>query len=197
MGVAVDGVQKLCSRRLQQLAEIGVEVGKRDLTQPLGAEIHDTVDAQGREVIGHVAQLQALEQAADHRRLADPAAPDHRHHPQARVLEEIPDLLGFVLAILEPGGRRGGRSIDEFRDTLGRDRLGRLALALQGAFDALRGSPGSSLRVRDGLFLCGDLFPQLLDLLLNAGPFGVFGPPQVALGIGEPFLEPLQQTFGG
>ena len=171
-------------------------MGKGDLTQPLGAQIHDAVDAQGAQVIGQVARLQGLEQAADHGRLADPAAPDHRHHPQARVLEEIPDLLGLHVAILEPGWRRGGWRIDEFRDVLGRDRLGGLALALQGAFNAFLGFPGRTLRVRDGLFLRGDLCPQLLDLLLDAGPFCVFGPRQVALSVEEPFLEPLQQTFG-
>ena len=166
------------------------------MTQSLGAQIHDAVDAQGSQAIGHVARLEGLEQAADHGRLADPAAPDHGHHPQARILEEIPDLLGLHVAILEPGWRRDGWWIDEFRDVLGRDRLGGLALACQGAFNTFLGFPGRTFRVRDGLFLRGDLCPQLLDLLLDAGPFRVFGPRQVALSVEEPFLEPLQQTFG-
>ncbi len=45
------------------------------------------------------------------------------------------------------------------------------------------GFPGRTLRVRDGLFLRGDLFPQLLDLLLDAGPFCGSGPRQVALRV--------------
>jgi hypothetical protein len=52
----------------------------------------------------------------------------------------------------------------------------------QDAFDALRGFPGCTLRVRDGLFLRGDLFPERADLLLDANAFRVVGPQQVALG---------------
>ena len=102
------------------------------------------------EVAFHVrdpARLQALEQPAHHRGLADPAPPDHGHHPDPRVGHIPGQQAGLHLPVLEPGRRRRRRRVDELRRPhrlrLGRDLLPHDPAADRGA--ASRPGPAASV----------------------------------------------------
>ena len=183
--------------RGQELEQVLVQVRRVDPPRADGAQVDDAIDVQRPEVVGQAAPLQRLQDAADRRRLADPAAADHRHQPLRLVLQEVADQLRLDVAVLEVARGDGRRRVEEPGAGDARDRLRRLPLPLQAPRDALLGSLLRRFGVGDDPPLGLDLRLQLGDVIPDACLLlGTLGAAQVAFRIRQAILQRLEHAGG-
>src|SRR5205823_3145370 len=110
-----------------------------------------------------------------HRCLAHTAAPENSHHPLCLVLQELANETGLNVAVLKVMGCNTRRRIDELTALEARDRLRRLPLAFDAAFDALLDTLLCLFGVFDDPLLLRDLALQFFDVVLDADALRVAG----------------------
>ena len=153
------------------------------------AEIHDAVNRQLAQLVGQPAAFERLQQTTDHRRLAHPAAPHHRQHPQPVLAQKVPDQPGFDVAVLEIGRGRHRWWIHELRPRRYRLRALRLALALQPRPDTRFGLLGRRHGIRHQPALRLDALAQLKDRALDARLLTRIDAGQFSLGFRQTNFE--------
>ena len=135
--VLVDALQPLRIIRWQQTQQARDQGRVLHLVHPVAAQVHDPARRDLGQVAFHIrdpAGLQPFEQPANHRRLADPAAPSHAHQPDPRVGHVFGQQARLHPPALEPGRSHRRRRVDELRRPH-RLRLSRGLLALDPAAD--------------------------------------------------------------
>src|SRR5205085_948674 len=135
----------------EKLREVGIKIGHVDAARARRAQVDDAVHFERAAVVWQLPAFERLQEAADERRLASPAAPDDSRQAQGLVLEEAAEHPRLDVPILKVLGGESRRRVDELAALRARDRTLRLALAHKAARDALLDAAGRRLRVADDL----------------------------------------------
>lgn len=196
-GGLVEGVEGASYVVGQEPAQALVEVGQAGAVAGAGgAEIDDAVHRQRAAVVGQPAAFEGAQEPADQRRLADAAAANDAHHAQGVVGQEIGDLAGLGLAVLEPPGGDQGRWVDELSGAGAVGRRGGAAFVLEAGVDAALYALAGAFRVGDDGLLTGDLAAQLGDVGVHQGAALGGHAGALALGVFGAVLECAQVAFG-